>query len=619
MCGIAGTVGGNTQHALDQVKVMTAALSRRGPDAEGLDCFPGGAVLGHRRLSIFDLSAAGRQPMSTPDHRLSVVFNGAIYNFHALRAELIERGYQFHSRTDTEVLLHGFDAWGIDGLVARLRGMFAFGLWDDAHRRLFLVRDRLGVKPLLYSQSPSGGLTFASTARALALASRNRSIDPDAVLEYLEFGWVSGQRSIYEGIQKLPPATILQWDAEGSATREWTYWSVPPPEPLNPGTSFEQIVEETGARFREAVKLRLEADVPVGALLSGGIDSSLVCWAVADAGADITAFTVATGGIEDESADAAAIAKRLGIRHQVIALQDEEWPAVEELVAAYGEPFSCASALGMLRVSRAVHEHATVLLTGDGGDDVFLGYPEHRNFWRAQQLARSLPGFAADALRGASTLIPQSGPAKRAANFLKYATGGLGAVTAAHDGLPFYQQHGLLGERLAGHELLHRQIPWSAQAGRTVLADFLDYEHRMRFDGEYMTKVDGGSMHYALEARSPFLDQQIWEAAARLPYDVRLHGGELKAVLRALTRKHLGEAVASGPKRGFTIPVERWLATRWRSQAEEFWHESRSAERGWVNPAALRALWTWMLPSGRVPTQFWRLFVLEAWLRAEHA
>jgi asparagine synthase (glutamine-hydrolysing) len=613
MCGIAGAAGfSNREAATQAVAAMTAALARRGPDGSGLEAFDA-AVLGHRRLSIFDLSEAGRQPMTTPDRSTSVVFNGAIYNFHELRAELVAAGYRFHSQTDTEVLLHGYVEWGIDRLVARLRGMFAFGLWDDRRRKLFLVRDRLGVKPLIYSAG-SSGIFFASTARALRQAGLADDVDPQAVGEFLEWGYVTDGRTIYRNVSKLPAATILEWTEGAFSTRE--YWT--PPTAASKGPSFEEAVEETERLFLKAVQLRLEADVPVGALLSGGVDSSLVCWAVSKLGADISAFTIGTpGDALDESADARRTAETLKLRHRVIDLAPGDTPSAEELVSAYGEPFACASALGMLRVSKTVRDSATVLLTGDGGDDVFLGYPEHKHFFLTGKLARALPSPVGALWRTVRAALPHQGIFGRAAHFADYATGGLGAVTRAHPGFDVYRDLGMLGERLAGIRITNREIPLSSASARRLLSEFLVYDRSGRFVGEYLTKVDGATMHYALEARSPFLDQELWSFAAGLPYAVRLHDGKLKAVLRELARRRISAEVAFGKKRGFGIPVGRWLVTRWREEFEIMFHGSELARQGWIRETGVLAEFNRAVARGGASNQLWYLFVLECWLRQE--
>lgn len=613
MCGIAGVVGfGDIGAAEARVRRMVHALERRGPDGSGLEVWPE-AALGHRRLAIFDLSSAGRQPMLSPDRSVGVVFNGAVYNWRSLRAELETRGYAFRSQTDTEVLIHGYSEWGIEGLVGRLRGMFAFGLWDDSARKLFLVRDRLGVKPLLYSVE-GDRIAFASTARALSAAGFGHEVDEQAIVEYLEFGYVTDERSVYEGVAKVPAATIIEWSNGRLTERE--YWR--PPHMGDSKVTFDEAVEEAERLFLSAVERRLHADVPVGALLSGGVDSSLVCWAVAHLGGDVTAFTVGTPGDPfDETEDAVATAASLKIKHRVLELSADDATGVDELVHAYAEPFACASALGMLSVSRAVADEATVLLTGDGGDDVFLGYPEHRHLWMAERLARSLPRAAARAWLASQESFPRTGLLKRAASFMNYATGGLGAVACAHDGLPAYRRHNLLGERLRGADVKERSIVWSPESARRVLEEFLEYDRRTRFVGEYMTKVDGATMHHALEARSPFLDQELWEFAASLPFEIRLRRATLKAVLRELARRRVGERVARGRKRGFGVPVGRWIAGRWRSTVEEALRDSLLEREGWIRSDSALKLLNQSVERGEAPNQLWYIFVLESWLRRE--
>jgi asparagine synthase (glutamine-hydrolysing) len=616
---------------------MIAALARRGPDGDGVEIW-NTAALGHRRLAVFDLSDAGRQPMVSPDGSIGIVFNGAIYNFRRLRSDLESLGYQFKSQTDTEVLVHGYREWGIAGLVSRIEGMFAFGIWDDAARRLFLVRDRLGVKPLVFAQRGQQ-IAFASTVGALRAGGFASKLDEQAVADFLEFGFVTEARTIYANVAKVPAASILEWSEQG--TKVTKYWQPPSISSSSLATpTFDEAVSETERLLLKAVEKRLFADVSVGSLLSGGVDSSLVCWALSELGADITAYTVGTpNDPADETADARATAAQLGIRHQTIEISATDDVGVSDLVTAYAEPFACSSALGMLRVSRAVAGEATVLLTGDGGDDVFLGYPEHRHLWFAERLAQSSPRSATELWQRLRKKFPRDmsdnlqivesinkrdvdklkhvghAPFRRLGSFLDYVSGGLGAVTNAHDGLPAYQRHGVLGERLRNFTVDQRTIAWSSESGRQVLGDYLDYDRQTRFVSEFLTKVDGATMHYGLEARSPFLDRDLWEFAAALPFNLRLRGGKLKAVLRELARRKLGERVANGRKRGFTIPVERWIAGRWRAEVEETFRDSRLEREGWIRSGAVLKWLEESKHSGRAAKQLWYLFVLENWLR----
>ena len=612
MCGIAGVAGAEDQgRAVEAVRRMLEAEARRGPDGEGVQTWPG-AVLGHRRLSIFDLSEAGRQPMLSDDGAVGVVFNGAIYNFRGLRKELEQRGRRFRSQTDTEVLVHGYLEWGIDELVARLRGMFAFGLWDALQEKLWLVRDRLGVKPLVFSLGEEV-IAFASTVPALAGAGFGREIDDLAVAEFLEYGFVTDDRSIYRETAKLGAGSILEWSRGTARIRE--YWRAPvTPSRLSIG--FEEAVEETERLFLAAVERRLAADVPVGALLSGGVDSSLVCWGISKLGADITAYTVGTPGSEtDETVDAAATARSLKIRHRVLPLSASDDTLLDDLTAAYGEPFASGSALGMLCVSQAIRESATVVLTGDGGDDVFLGYPWLRLYLRTQRAARLIPEPAARAWRAARVLIPAWGPARRARSLVNFVTGGLGAVVEARPGLPALARMGILGDRLRLLAVPERSIPERIESARNLLAEYLEYAQKHHFVAEFLPKVDGGAMYHGIEARAPFLDQELWEFAASLPFEIRLHNGELKAVLREIARRRIGDRIARGRKRGFGVPVEQWLAGRWNAEAAALFNDSLLERAGYIRGEAARRELARARRRGVAPPPLWHLFVLERWLR----
>ena len=620
MCGIAGYLGPESAEHVDSV--LTASLSRlarRGPDGQGTEQWTADRVqvgLGHRRLAIIDLTDAGRQPMLSADRQVGVVFNGCIFNFLELRKLLEDHGCPFHSQCDTEVLVHGYCRWGATELARRCQGMFAFAIWDQPRQKLTLVRDRLGVKPL-YFAARNGRIAFASTAGALREAGLAGPIDPTAIAEFLEFGFVTGARSVYEGVGKVQPGTILTW-SRGRLETE-TYWE-PPPTPTTTSakaSSFDDAVEQTEALLLDAVKVRLIADVPVGSLLSGGIDSALVCWAVAQSNAEIRAFTVSTpGDPSDESAAAIETARILGANHEVVTLPPQKQIQLDELVDAYSEPFACSSALGMLRVSQAVRQYATVLLTGDGGDDFFLGYPYHKHMAAAQRVAGLLPAFAPkvwqDAVR---PLVNSLDPLRRAKHLMDYSTGGLGAVTRVHDGLPFFEQRGLLGLRLKDATIAQRQIPLSFASARRVLDELVRYDLRTVFAGEYLPKVDGATMYYSLEARSPFLDYRLAELALKLPLGIRLHKGRLKAVLRELARRKMGPAVANRAKQGFTIPIEKWLAVHGEELLASLNAGSPLCRQGWMEARALETCVQDSLARRSVPRQLWYLVVLNAWLQ----
>lgn len=610
MCGIAGHIAPEQPHLVEHtVSCMTGALERRGPDSEGSAVWDG-AALGHRRLAILDLSDAGRQPMLSEDRQIGVVFNGCIYNFSELRRELETHGHVFRSRSDTEVLLHGYREWGADALVERLHGMFAIAVWDHPRRTLTLARDRLGVKPLLYC-AQGGQIAFASTIGALRLAGFGGDMDPQAVLAVLEYGFVTEERAIWLGISKLPPATILHWHDGSISQRQ--YWSLPD-TPEFPPITFAEAVEECERLLLEAVRIRLFADVPIGVLLSGGIDSALVCWAMKVLDADTRAFTVgAPGDSSDESAAAAHTARVIGIPHEIVTMPDADF-SLDELADAYSEPFACQSGQALLWVSRAVKPKATVLLTGDGGDDIFLGYPFFYNAWTAQKIAGRLPPGASTALRLVRNVLPDRGPTRRFVNLLGYVTGGLGEFARANDGLPYCERRSILGERLAGACLPQREIPASTESARRLLFDVFTHHRRLHFTAEFMPKVDGATMHHAIEARAPFLDHKLWEFGSRLPAEVRFHRGRLKAVLREIARRRIGPEVAFRKKQGFTVPVESWLARRWSGMLDRLQGATLLEREGWIRPGSLAVPVRDALTKQRVPQQLWRLLVLEHWM-----
>lgn len=613
MCGIAGLIGDlQPEIAGAAVKRMISSLARRGPDSEGIESWPG-AVLGHRRLAIFDLTEAGRQPMLSADGNVGVVFNGSVYNFRELREELIALGRRFNSDTDTEVLIYGYIEWGMDELLRRLRGMFAFGLWDAIRQKVILVRDRLGVKPLCYSIQ-GNTIAFASTPRALRCAGFADQLDSEAVLTYLSLGFIPDQLCVYASVKKVPAATVIEWENGNLSERQ--YWHVPTPH-NRVQVSFQEAVEETERLFVDAVRSRLYAHVPLGALLSGGVDSALVCWAISQLGGNVTAYTMGVPGDPwDESNSARESAKILGLNHEVLQISEHGEGEAEKLVQAYAEPFAAASALGMLRISEAAAGAVTVLLTGDGGDDVFLGYPRHRYLW----MAGKTPIWARPGLRNSwghlKKGFPRRGPLRRMASFVDYAAGDLDAFFDDFFWLRNPNFMPLLGERLNGQNLMARQRSSAPQKGEDILGALLSHEYKSRFVGEYLTKVDGATMYHALEARSPFLDQELWEFAASLPYDLRLRGGKLKAILRAIVLRRLGPATARRRKSGFGIPVHRWILGRWRLQVQAAFQDSVLEEEGWIDAGyALKLLES---PGAQEYLEFvWRLYILELWMRKE--
>jgi asparagine synthase (glutamine-hydrolysing) len=336
--------------------------------------------------------------------------------------------------------------------------------------------------------------------------------------------------------------------------------------------------------------------------------------------ADLTAYTVGVrGDSSDEAAEAAKTARILGIQHEVVELPFAGPEALDELENAYSEPFASQSALAMLRVSRAVKSEATVVLTGDGGDDVFLGYPFLHSAWVAQQTAQRIPGAAAGMIRTGASLLPRLGVLGRARNLLRYSTSGLSAYVDASNSMRYYASWSILGERLREIVLPYRSLPPSMESARNLLADVLKQQHRFHFVGQFMEKVDGATMYHSLEARSPFLDGELWEFAASLPPSLHFRGGVLKAILREIVRRRVNPEIAARPKRGFTVPVERWLAGRWTRSLDVLAVPNELERQGWIRPGSLQAPVAQAREKNWVPFQLWSLMLLERWLVRQNA
>jgi len=544
------------------------------------------------------------------DDGTTISFNGAIYNFVELRSELDQRGHAFQSRSDTEVVLRGYQEWGIDGLVSKLRGMFAFAIWDESRNRGYLVRDRLGVKPLMFVRRERS-IAFASTVEALRAGGLVGGLEMSAVADFLAHGYISEGDAIFEGVKKLPPATIAEWSL-GSGLCERTYWSIPGAEPA-PREDFNESVDHAERLLVDATRVRLHADVPVAALLSGGIDSALVCWAARQSGVHLRTYTVSVpGSPTDESSDAQLTARELGIDLEVLSMERPTFESVTELNDAFGEPFAVESALGMLRLSRAVAGTDTrVLLTGDGGDDVFLGYPRHRHLLAAQRIRSMIPEPGRRLLARTSGWAPGPAAIRRPKRLLDYAVGGLPAFLEAGFGLNDYRRRGLLGARFdSGASIVTRArgVPNSD----AILRAYLDHDYRTQFVAEYLQKVDGSTMHYGIEARAPFLDQSIWEYAARLSYGIRLNRGVLKAILREIARRRISPRVAFGKKRGFTLPVQRWVVTDWLSNVRQVMLPGVLVREGILQQGALERILA--APEATDGHIIWNMMVLETWL-----
>ena len=575
MCGIAGLFHAASLEAPSRSALsrMTDALMHRGPDGSGMHLGPG-LGLGHRRLAIVDL-AGGAQPMFTQDERLCIVFNGEIYNHEALRQELQAAGHHFRTRSDTETILLAWRAWGT-GCLGRLNGMFAFALWDSTQQTLLLARDRLGEKPLDYAWLPDGTLAFASEPAALlTLPQISRRLDPAAIDDYFALGYVPDPATIHRAIRRLQPAhfMLLRRGAPFSGTEAacapQRYWALP----TAPGSAPDDAPGELAARLDLAVRARLMADVPLGAFLSGGVDSAGVAAMAARAAAGpLATFTIGFEGPGDERAQAAAVAARYGTAHVAEAGSTDYVAAAAEQVRLFGEPFGDHSSVPTLAVARLARRHVTVALTGDGGDEVFAGYRRYRWHSLTEAVRRHLPagvrhevlGRLARAyplmaraprwLRAKSTLTEMS---------LDSALGYYRTVCKIQDD----RRRGLLSRRmrseLDGHEPAARFAALMAECDpRDGLLQAQYADLHTYLPGDILVKVDRMSMAASLEVRPPLLDPTLVAWGLALPADVKLRGGHGKHVLRRALAPLLPADLLWGRKRGFAADIAGQLRAR---------------------------------------------------------
>jgi asparagine synthase (glutamine-hydrolysing) len=612
MCGIAG------QAALDgladpiEVRKMTEALTHRGPDDEGFYADPGGAVaLGMRRLAIIDLTS-GRQPIAGEDGRVVCVFNGEIYNFRALRADLEARGHVFRSSSDTEVIVHLYEDEG-PACLDRLRGMFAIALWDAGRGRLLLARDRLGKKPLYYAEI-GGRLCFASELNALAVVpGLDRSLDPIALDLYLTLGYVPSPWAIYRSVRKLPPAHRLLVE-RGRVTVE-RYWSIAPSAPRR--EPAEVLARELRERIREAVRLRLEADVPLGCFLSGGIDSSTIVAAMSEMSSrPVRTFSVGfSHAAYDELGHARDVARRFGTEHHEYRVTPQAVEVLPAIVRHFGEPFGDSSAVPTWYVAKLARRHVTVALNGDGGDELFGGYTWYRTALGLGRAAALVPRVLAHAA------VRLDGRAGRAG--ARAARLGRRLLMAPPERFRSLRQ--MLAPELRS-ALYSDEL--QAASGQAALA-YLPEHWEPRAPGELwalqhldlvtylpedlLVKVDRMTMAHSLEGRSPLLDHELVEFAMRMPPGLVATPWSTKRLLRRAMRDTLAPATLGRRKMGFTMPAADWLRGELRELARR--RIERDLPRtGWFRPAALRALLAEHLAGARDHGEpLWCLLVLGEW------
>jgi asparagine synthase (glutamine-hydrolysing) len=622
MCGIAGIFHLSTPKPVDPARVerMCDAIAHRGPDGQGLWTAPG-VGLGHRRLSVIDL-AGSPQPMASADGRAMLVFNGEIYNYRELREELRATGAVFRTDGDSEVILAAWQRWGVDCL-SRLHGMFAFALYDLDQRRLLLARDRLGVKPLFLAPLADGSLIFGSELKALtAHPLLRREADPLAVEDYLTWGYVPDSRSILKGVGKLPAGHYLLLRHDAPVPRPVRWWDISFAERRRGRTA--DLEAELLHLLRQAVTSRMTADVPLGAFLSGGVDSSSVVALMAEASASPVrtcsiGFDVAA---LDETGHARAVAERFRTDHRSRTVSPDDFAAIDDLVALFDEPFADASALPTWRVCQLAREFVTVALSGDGADEAFAGYRRQVFQHHEDRLRRLLPaGLRRPLFGGLGALWPKADwaprPLRARTTLLSLAgTGEEGYARALAVTTPQLRAQILSPDfkRLRGDyrgeqplEALMRAAPARSGLDRAQYADLTFW-----LPGDILTKVDRTSMAVGLEAREPLLDHRLIEFAASLPEGLRARGGQGKWLMKRTMRRYLPDDILYRPKQGFVTPIAQWFRGPLAGAARAIGEGTALARTGWFDGERVRALAAAHI-AGRADHSrlLWQLLMLE--------
>lgn len=614
MCGICGLYSPAGDADVQLVDAMRARIRHRGPDQGSTDAF-GPCVLGHQRLRVIDLEQ-GFQPVASETGDVVAVFNGELYTFPELRRDLAARGHEVRGTGDTPVIPHLYEEHG-PAFVERLEGMFALALWDAPRGRLLLARDRLGKKPLVWTRLPDGTLAFASELKALlALPGVRREPDLAALDAYLALGYVPGERTGLQGIRRLPPASLLV--AEGGSERVERYWT---PSVEHEDLADDEWLERVRETVTAAVRKRLVADVPLGALLSGGVDSAVVVALMAQASAEpVRTFTVGfADAAYDERPYARAVAERYGTRHTEVVLEPDAAETLPRLARAFDEPLGDEAALPLFLICEAARREVTVALVGDGGDESFAGYERYA----AMGLADRVPAPVAAAGARLARALPggrreRRSAAFRAARFLEAASvpraeryGELMQVfpLAARASLWTDEAKVAVGPLLSPGFLLG-EAPSRGIAGLQLL-DLATY-----LPGDLLPKSDIASMAHSLELRSPLLDHRVVELGLSLPDRLRVRGREGKQALRRAFADALPPEVAARGKSGFALPLARWFRGELRDLAGDLLLGARARERGWFRPELVERLLA-EHAAGRADHghRLWTLTMLELWLR----
>ena len=626
MCGITGVfdVTGKRPVSRDLVARMNDSQLHRGPDEFGFHFEPG-LGLGHRRLSIIDLST-GQQPLYNEDGSVVIVYNGEIYNYRDLIPELIGLGHSFRTKSDTEVIVHAWEQWGED-CVQRLRGMFAFALWDRNRETLFLARDRLGVKPLYYAPLADGTLAFGSELKSLVLhPAFNREIEPRAVEDYLAYGYVPEPNSIFRQALKLPPGCTLSVKRGAALPQPREYWDVP----FKPGAALtlQAAQDELIERLREAVRIRLVSEVPLGAFLSGGVDSSAVVAMMAGCSTDpVNTCSISFGDPAfNEAAYARDVAERYRTRHFVERVDTDDFDLLDTLAEIYDEPFADSSAIPTFRLCQLARKHVTVALSGDGGDENFAGYRRYRWHVYEERVRSALPpalrapvfgllgdiypkaDWAPKALRAKSTLEAL------ARNSVE---GYFHSVSVMGDG----QRQKLVSDsfrrELQGYraiDVLRRHAERAPKGEPLSLVQYLDMKTYLV--GDILTKVDRASMAHSLEVREPLLDHPLMEWLSGLPPGLKLRGREGKYLFKKALEPYLPQEILYRPKMGFSVPLAGWFRGPLRQRVRDAVLGPVMTDSGYFNPRFLREMVDEHQSGARdYSVSLWSLLMFEAFLR----
>ncbi len=617
MCGIAGIVEFDTgrQPSVEMLQRMAGVLAHRGPDEEGF--YRSGSVgMAHRRLRIIDL-VSGQQPMESPDGQVCVVFNGEIYNYPELKKELEHQGYVFRSRSDTEVLLALYLRDGIEAFP-KINGMFACAFWDRRRGQLVLARDRFGKKPLFYYQDAKR-LVFGSEIKALLASGLiERAVDLGALHEYLTYSYSAGDQAIIRGIRRLPPAHLLVLrNGQATCRRYWELQFDPDPNP----PAEQEVVERVESLVREAVKRRLMSDVPLGAFLSGGLDSSVVVALMASlSDRPIKTFTI---GFEEqdysELEDARLVAKHLGTDHHETTVTPSAMELLPELAWYLDEPFGDSSAIPTYYVCRGAREHVTVALSGDGGDETFAGYTRYQELGEYQRMGRVPAWIRRGIVKPLANILPFEWPAWNALYAL-----GISDLNRFPGGMDVFFPY--IRDRLYTPDVLDALKTLNpSDASERLLRGATHLDPVSRFQcvdtqhylpGDILTKVDRMSMANALEVRSPLLDHTLVEYMATLPVSFKLRGRVSKYVLRKLAEKLLPSHVLNKRKQGFALPKGHWFQHQHRETAAEILLDPRTISRGYFREATIRRVLRHHATGHRdYSTWIWCLIVLETWFR----